>query len=126
MAPILISLILGLNNGTEGLNVNWVIIVIGCLVSVAVFIYWRSASKPFAEIVGQTLILNSVEVDKSKVKSMVYRIINSSTHELEIDMEGYNEWKLPLTKDDVELEGVPLYKFIRENFYPIELVESGR
>ena len=126
MAPIFISLISGLNVGADELNVNWVIIVIGCVVSVAIFIYWRSASKPFAEIIGKTLILNSVEIEKSKVKNMVYRIINSSTHELEVDMEGYNEWKLSLTKDDVELEGVPLYKFIKENFFPIELVKSGR
>ncbi|MEW8000333.1 MAG: hypothetical protein AB2786_04700 [Candidatus Thiodiazotropha endolucinida] len=126
MAPIFISLISGLNVGADELNVNWVIIVIGCVVSVAIFIYWRSASKPFAEIIGQTLVLNSVKIEKSKVNNMVYRIINSSTHELEVDMEGYNEWKLSLTTDDVELEGVPLYKFIKENFYPIELVKSGR
>ncbi|MCU7851063.1 MAG: hypothetical protein KZQ80_02500 [Candidatus Thiodiazotropha sp. (ex Monitilora ramsayi)] len=126
MIPIWLSLISGISIGAEGWDIDWVILGIGCLVSMATFLYWKSASKPFAEINGEKLILNSVTVEKSKVKHMVYRINNSSTHELEIDMEGFNDWKLSLTNEDVELDGIPLYKFIRENFYPIELVESVR
>lgn len=31
--------------------------------------------------------------------------------------------QLNLTEEDVVLDGVPLYKFIRDNFYPLKLVK---
>ncbi len=121
LAPIMISLII--SRGHDFVSKGWVYLGVGLLLSAAFLLYWRSAKKPFAEISGESLIVNSVRIDKSKIKRMEYWVHSSAKHELRVHMDGYNEWQLNLTTEDVDLDGIPLYKFIRDNYYPLKLVK---
>jgi len=115
---------IGKENGYEiGSSIEMIVAII-VVVMLAVGFYIQNINEPFAEIVGNKLIINGVTVEKDKIHSMEYLIKNKRNHILRASIDGYSEWELPLTKEDVEIDDLAVYKFIKSNFYPLELVKQ--
>ena len=114
--------IIGKENGHEIGSSIEVTVAIAVVVLMAVGFYLQNINEPFAKIVGDKLIINGVTVEKDKIHSMEYFVKNNSNHILRASIDGYSEWELPLTKEDVEIDDLAVYRFIKSNFYPLELV----
>ena len=123
LVPIWVSIASGIELEGKTATIEWLFIGFGALASLYVLMYRRRNEKYFAEVSGETITINSVKIERERIKKMEYWVRSSREHELRIDMEGFEEWKIFLSNEDVELEGVPLYKFIKNNFYPIRLVK---
>lgn len=91
---------------------------------VGLLTYFWFSKKPFAEIAGDKLTIRSVSIKKDDVNSMSYIVINKNEHELHIDVEGYSNWVLRLTTEDVDIENMAVFRFLKDNFYPLVLVRK--
>lgn len=91
LAPIMISLIAGMFHGREEVPIEWAYLGAGLLMVAALFIYWRSSKKPFAEIIDGVLIIDSVRINKPSIKKMEYWVHSGARRELRVRMEGYDE-----------------------------------
>lgn len=124
LVPIWLSLLSGSGFQDVGISLNWSKIAIGIFVSICIYLYWQASRKPFAEINGDILIIDSVNIEKEKIKKIEYLVYGSTKHELRVHMDGYQEWQINLTSEDVKLDGIPLYKFINENYCSVKLVKK--
>ena len=112
-----------INDGVFTLSSPYVYFAPTITIIIVFFTYIR-LSKPLASVIGDTLTIDGQLIDKNTVEHMNYEIESERYHNVIIKMNGHSEHTITIENKHKELDDLRLYKFITNNFYPINLLKS--